>query len=91
ALLLFVVAKLWSRWRGSPWHAAIERGMAPIAAGLFLSGGIAVLRASPAGPAVWIAAGAATAALLYWPKLHPVPLLAVSGISFAMIDWLGAG
>jgi chromate transporter len=91
ALLLFIVAKLWGRCRGSPWHQAVERGMTPIAAGLFLSGGIAVLRASPAGPAVWIAAGAATAALLYWPKLHPVPLLAAGGALFGLIDVLGDG
>ncbi len=91
ALLLFIVAKLWGRWRGSSWHLAVERGMAPIAAGLFLSGGIAVLRASPAGPAVWIAAGVATAALLYWPKLHPVPLLAAGGLLFGLLDLFGAG
>jgi chromate transporter len=88
ALLLFVVAKLWGRWRGSGWHYAVERGMAPIAAGLFLSGGIAVLRASPGGAAVWLAALAATAALLHWPKLHPVPLLALAGALFGMIDLL---
>jgi len=91
ALLLFFVAKLWGRWRGSPWHQAVERGMAPIAAGLFLSGGIAVLRASPAGPAVWVAAGAATAALLYWPKMHPVPLLAAGGALFGLLDLFGVG
>ena len=90
ALLLFAAAKVWGRWRGSAWHQAVERGMAPIAAGLFLSGGIAVLRASPAGPAVWVAAGATTAALIYWPKLHPVPLLAAGGVAFGLIDLLGA-
>ena len=63
--------------------------MAPIAAGLFLSGGIAVLRVAPAGLAAWVAAGAAAAALLYWPKLHPLPLLAVSGGIFGLVDWLG--
>jgi chromate transporter len=89
ALLLYAVARLWGRWRGSAWHQAVERGMAPIAAGLFLSGGIAVLRASPAGAAVWIAAGTATGALLYWPKLHPVPLLAAAGAAFALLDLLG--
>jgi chromate transporter len=90
SLLLFVTAKIWGRWRGSRWHHAVERGMAPIAAGLFLSGGVAVLRASPAGLPVWIAAGAATAALLYWPKMHPVPLLLASGAAFGLIDLLGA-
>jgi len=86
SLLLFVAAKIWGRWRGSAWHQAVERGMAPIAAGLFLSGGVAVLRVAPASGAAWVAAGAATAALLYWPKLHPVPLLVASGAIFGLID-----
>jgi chromate transporter len=85
AIVLYVAAKLWGRWRGSAWHTAVERGMAPIAAGLFLSGGLAVLRASPGGPAVWAAAIVTTAALLRWPKLHPVPLLAAGGALFAVI------
>src|SRR5437016_10406141 len=37
AILLYGASRVWGRWRGSPWHSAIERGMAPIAAGLFLS------------------------------------------------------
>jgi chromate transporter len=88
SLVLFAAAKIWGRWRGSAWHQAVERGVAPIAAGLLLSGGIAVLRASPAGPGVWIAAGVTTAGLLYWPKLHPVPLLVASGAAFGLIDLL---
>ena len=56
SLLLFVTAKIWGRWRGSVWHQAVERGIAPIAAGLFLSGGLAVLRVTPAGFAAWVAA-----------------------------------
>jgi chromate transporter len=88
SLLLFIVAKIWGRWRGSAWHQAVERGMAPIAAGLLLSAGIVVLRASPAGPAVWIAAGVATAALLYWPKLHPVPVFLTGGAAFGLIELL---
>jgi chromate transporter len=90
ALLLYVAAKLWGRWRGSTWHTAVERGMAPIAAGLFLSGGIAVLKLAPAGLAAWLAAGAASAVLLHWPKLHPLPLLLVSGVVFGLVDWLRA-
>jgi chromate transporter len=86
ALVVYLAAKLWGRWRGSAWHAAVERGMAPIAAGLFLSGGIAVLRVAPAGIAAWVAAGVAAAALLYWPKLHPGPLLVAGGVVFALID-----
>jgi chromate transporter len=89
SLLLYAVAKIWGRWRGSPWHQAIERGMAPLAAGLFLSGGVAVLRVAPAGMAAWVAAFAATGVLLYWPRLHPVPLLLTAGALFGVIDWMG--
>ena len=89
SLLLFVAARIWGRWRGSPWHQAVERGMAPIAAGLFLSGGVAVLRASPSGPVAWIAAAVATVILLYRPKMHPVPLLVISGVAFGLLDALG--
>lgn len=89
SLLLYFAANLWGRWRGSAWHQAVERGIAPIAAGLFLSGGLAVLRAAPGGAAVWIAAGIATAVLLYRPKLHPVPLLIASGALFGVLDAWG--
>src|SRR5207248_9665314 len=85
AVLVYGVGRLWSRWRGSLWHTAIEHGLAPIAAGLLLSGGIVVLRASPAGWPVWLSALAATAVLLRWPNLHPVPLLLAGAALFGLI------
>lgn len=85
ALLVYGAARVWGRWQGSAWHSAIERGLAPIAAGLLLSGGIAVLRLSSAGPLLWLAAGAATAVLLRWPRLHPVPVLLAGGALFGII------
>ena len=84
SLLVYGAARLWGRWRGSVWHAAVERGLAPIAAGLILSGGIAVLRVSPGGTAVWIAALAATVLLLRWPRLHPLVLFAAGGALFGL-------
>lgn len=83
SLLVFGAARLWGRWRGSPWHSAIERGLAPIAAGLVLAGGIAVLQIS-GGPAVWATAIVATALLLRWPGLNPLILFAVSGALFGV-------
>jgi chromate transporter len=85
SLLVYGAARLWGRWRGSIWHAAVERGLAPIAAGLILSGGIAVLRVSPGGAAVWMAAVAATVLLLRWPRLHPLVLFAAGGILFGVV------
>ena len=91
SLLVYGAARLWNRWRGSVWHSAIERGLAPIAAGLILSGGIAVLRTSPGGPAVWIAAIASTAMILWRPQLHPLALFAAGGALFGLADVVGLG
>ena len=82
SLVVYGAARLWGRCRGSVWHAAVERGIAPVAAGLLLSGGIAVLRISPGGPTVWAAAIIATVLLLRWPRLHPLALFATSGALF---------
>jgi chromate transporter len=89
SLLVYAAARLWGRWRGSVWHAAIERGLAPIAAGLILSGGIAVMRVSPGGPAVWLAATVSTAIILWRPRLHPLLLFAAGGVGFGLATALG--
>ena len=86
SLLVYGAARLWGRWRGSVWHTAVERGLAPIAAGLILSGGIAVMRVSPGGAAVWAAAIVSTALILRWPGLHPLLLFAAGGALFALAD-----
>ena len=85
AALVLAVARLWGRWRGSVWHTAVERGMAPVAAGLFLASGLVVLQASPGGPAVWAAAIITTLALLRWPGMHPVPLLLGAAVLFGVL------
>jgi chromate transporter len=88
AALVLVAVRLWGRWRGSRWHTAIERGMAPIAAGLFLAAGLVVLEASPGGPAVWVAAIVTTVPLLRWPGMHPVPLLLGGAALFGILGAL---
>jgi chromate transporter len=89
SLLVYGAARLWGRWRGSVWHTAIERGLAPIAAGLLLAGGIAVLQVSPGGLSVWLAAAISTAVILWRPRLHPLILFAAGGAAFAAADALG--
>src|SRR5215470_5538061 len=88
SLLVYGGVRLWGRWRGSVSHTVVERGLAPIAAGLILSGGVAVLRASPGGPAVWAAAIVSTALIMYFPRLHPLALFAVGGALFGLADVL---
>lgn len=89
SLLVYGGARLWGRWRGSAWHTAVENGLAPVAAGLVLAGGIAVLRAMPGGSPIWIAAILATVLLLRWPQLNPLALFAVSGVLFGLAAAFG--
>ena len=84
SLVAFGVSKMWGRWRGSPWHGAIERGLTPIAAGLVLAGGLAVLQAA-GGIAVWAAAAVTTAVLLARPQINPLILFGASGVLFALV------
>lgn len=90
SLLVYGAARLWGRWRGSVWHTAVERGLAPIAAGLILAGGVAVLRISPGGPMIWVAASVSTGIILCWPHLHPLVLFAAGGGLFGLAEALGA-
>jgi len=89
SLLVYGAARLWGRWRGSLWHSAVERGLAPIASGLILAGGVAVLRISPGGPAVWVAAALSTGLILFRPGLHPLVLFFGGGAAFGLADALG--
>jgi chromate transporter len=84
SLLVYATGRVWGRWRGSAWHAAVERGLVPIASGLVLAGGIAVLRVAPSGPASWVAAAATAVLLLRWPRLSPLLLFALSGALFGL-------
>lgn len=80
-LVCYLIARVWSRYRGKPWHEAFEAGLAPIGAGLMLAGVLAILRLSGSGPLSWGTA-AGIAALLTWrPKLHPFVLL-LGGAAF---------
>ena len=89
SLLVYGGVRLWGRWRGSVWYGAIERGLAPIAAGLILSGGVAVLRASPGGPMLWAAVMVSTALIFYYSRLHPLILFTAGGALFGLAGAVG--
>ena len=42
--LVFAVGKIWDHFEGSPWRAAVRRGLAPIMIGLMMSGVYAIGR-----------------------------------------------
>lgn len=81
SLLYYAIARHWSAHRGKDWHTALERGLAPVAAGLILAGSLVILRASGTDPVLWAIAAAATAILLWRPKLSPLWVLAAGGLA----------
>jgi chromate transporter len=85
-VLCFVAARAWNRYRGSPWHTAIENGLRPIASGLMIAGGVMILRVEGSGPLAWGLAVAAAALLTWRPLLHPMLLLAGGAVLYVAIQ-----
>ncbi len=56
SVLMYGLVRVWSRHRGAPWQKAMERGLAPIAAGLILASCLTLLRAAAGGWLVWVVA-----------------------------------
>lgn len=81
SLLYYAIARHWHAHRGKAWHTALERGLAPVAAGLILAGSLVILRAGATDRVLGAIAAAATAILLWRPKLNPLWVLAAGGIA----------
>ncbi len=84
-LICYTVARAWNRYRGTKWHTALERGLAPLGVGFVAAAALALLRLADTGPLAW-AVAALVAALLTWiPKLHPLLCLALGGALFVAV------
>jgi chromate transporter len=91
--ICFVVARIWNRYRGRPWHQACESGLAPIGAGLLFAGVVAVLRLGTAGPGLlwplsWAVAGAVAGLMTWRSRLHPFVMLTGGAALFVAADAL---
>jgi chromate transporter len=85
SLLCYGVSKVWSRYRGRSWHAALENGLAPIGAGLILAGVVSIFRVAGSGILSWAVAGASALILSWRPKLNPLLVLIGGAVAFAVI------
>ena len=79
SLLCYAVGKVWNRYRGTPWHAALELGLTPVGVGLLCAGGLSIMRATGGGIGAWAIALAAAAVFIARPKIHPLLILALGG------------
>jgi chromate transporter len=69
--LVFALGQVWHRHRGKRWHMSLERGLAPVGAGLLFAGVMTLAKVAGQGvlPVIIILA---VAAIMSWkPKIHP--------------------
>lgn len=84
SLLVYCLAKLWSRYRGALWQQAVEAGLAPIAAGMILSTSCVLLRSTEGGWLAW-AVALVSAAILMVSKASPFLLLGGGALVFLLL------
>lgn len=80
SLLIYGIARVWNRYRGTRLHTAFERGLAPIGTGLILAATLAIMRAADAAVMGWLLLAASTGVLM-WRSVHPLLLLAAGGLA----------
>jgi len=92
--LCYAMARIWTQSEGKNWHTAMKRGLMPIAAGLIMSGVLALYQlaggAISGGSVLTALVMAFSAAMLIWKKgLHPFPLLIAGACVFLAAWWAG--
>lgn len=80
AALSWWVAELWERFKDSPWRIAIQRAIAPLVVGLFLSGGYVLCTPGTPDWRMWLIASASAFALAV-TNLNPLWILAAGGVA----------
>jgi chromate transporter len=77
--LAFVVTRLWDRFKGARWRAAVQVGLVPVTLGLMAASAYVVVRAADKS---WAAAAitAATALIAYFTRINPLWAFAVAGL-----------
>jgi chromate transporter len=80
-ILALVTNRLWVHFAASPWRAAIQRGLAPVAIGLMLAGTWAIIKLAVFTP-VGVAIAFAVFGLLLWRHVNPALLITLGGIIY---------
>jgi chromate transporter len=86
SILTLVVAKVWNRYRGRPWHTYVQAGLAPIAVGLILAGVLAISRVAGVGALAWSVAAATAVTMGLRPNLNPLFLLTGGAAVFIAVQ-----
>lgn len=84
SLLVYALAHVWARHKGSRWIQAIEGGLIPVAAGMILAASCTILRAAEGGAWAWAVAAASTLLLIY-TQISPFLLLGAGAVIFLLV------
>ena len=91
SLLVYGVASIFNRWRGTAWYGAVEAGLAPIAVGLVLAGAFAILDLGRSDLLAWGLALAVAACRLWRPGVHPLVLIGLGAAVFTLVKIFASG
>ena len=83
-MLTYSVSHIWDHFAGSPWRAAVQRGMAPITIGLMMSG-VYALRSAVFNPAHEVSHNAITSGI----AIGVTAILMVRHVNPALLILLG--
>jgi len=71
AVLAYLAARAWDRFKHAPWRAVVEAGLVPISVGLIAASGVVLTKTTSVSiPAALIVLG--TAAMTYWTRWSPL-------------------
>ena len=80
-IVTFFVNRWWFRLSESRWRTAVQRGFAPVAIGLMVSGTYALARLSISDMGA-LAIAAVTFGILAWRRVNPLLLISAGGLAY---------
>jgi len=84
SVLVYGLAHLWTRFKGTRCIRAIEAGLVPVAAGMVLAASCTVLRVAEGGIWAWGVAAVSTLALMF-TRLNPFVMLGLGAAVFLVV------
>lgn len=83
-LIALAANSVWKHYEGSPWQVALQRGVAPVAVGLMISGTYSIARLSIID---WLTLSIASVvfALLLWRHMNPAAIVMLGGLAYLLI------
>ena len=87
SIIMYAAVRWWHARADSPWRAALQRGLAPVAMGLVFAGALSVLEAAGVNGLQLVTTLAALGCLLF-TKVGPYPLMVAAAAVFVAVQYV---